>query len=233
MSWEDQGRQEHGWFGHGTAPPKLEPDGNDRGGRFGPDGLDQRLRAIGHTAIAAIPRTLRHHPAASYDEGPALDQLVTTMRGWVRGLLLDRAAFASRYFGRGASDPVVNHLWQAAKFAAVARDEAELRAGTGHLAAAMQAVGLDRWRRFMNNAQQQQRAAARGRDRTPAGSITRRRSQASRSRRGCRQVVLAAGEECPYRPAHRARCRLLRAIDTRRYGERGGWSAVCGAGQMG
>ena len=22
MSWEDQGRQEHGWFGHGTAPPK-------------------------------------------------------------------------------------------------------------------------------------------------------------------------------------------------------------------
>ena len=23
MSWEDQGRQEHGWFGNGTAPPKL------------------------------------------------------------------------------------------------------------------------------------------------------------------------------------------------------------------
>ena len=29
MSWEDQGRQEHGWFGHGTAPPKLGADGND------------------------------------------------------------------------------------------------------------------------------------------------------------------------------------------------------------
>lgn len=23
MSWEDQGRQKHGWFGHGTVPPKV------------------------------------------------------------------------------------------------------------------------------------------------------------------------------------------------------------------
>ena len=160
MSWEDQGRQEHGWFGHGTAPPKLKPDGSDRGGRFGPDGLDQRLRAMGHTAIAAVPRTLRHHQAASY-KGPALDQLVTTMHGWVRGLLLDRAEFAKRYFGRGVSDPMVDHLWQAAKFAATARNEQELWAGTEHLAAAMQAEGLDRWRRFMANAQQRAVSAAR------------------------------------------------------------------------
>lgn len=153
MIWEDQGRQEHGWFGHGTA-------GNDRAGRFGPDGLDQRLRAMGHTAIAAIPRKLRYHHAASY-EGVALDQLVTTMRAWVRGLLLDRAEFASRYFGRGVNDPVVDHLWQAAKFAAIARNEAELRSGTEHLAAAMQAEGLDRWRRFMNDAQQRAAEAAR------------------------------------------------------------------------
>ena len=161
MSWEDQGRQEHGWFGHGTAPPKLKPDESGRSDRFGPDGLDQRIRAMGHTAITAIPRTLRHHPATRYDEDPALDQLATTVHQWVRGLLLDRAAFASRYFGRGASDPVVDHLWQAAKFAAVARNEAELRAGTGHLAAAMQAEGLDRWGRFMSNAQQRAASAAR------------------------------------------------------------------------
>jgi hypothetical protein len=25
MSWEDQGRQYHEWFGHGTAPVKLKP----------------------------------------------------------------------------------------------------------------------------------------------------------------------------------------------------------------
>ena len=82
------------------------------------------------------------------------------MRGWVRGLLLDRTEFARRYFGRAANDPVVDHLWQAAKFAAVARNKAELRVSTEHLAAAMQAEGLDRWRQFMNDAQQRATAAA-------------------------------------------------------------------------
>ena len=29
MSWEDLGRQEHGWFGHGTAPPKDAAGGSE------------------------------------------------------------------------------------------------------------------------------------------------------------------------------------------------------------
>jgi hypothetical protein len=29
VSWEGQGRQEHGWFGHGTAPAKVDAGGSE------------------------------------------------------------------------------------------------------------------------------------------------------------------------------------------------------------
>ena len=154
MSWEDQGRQEHGWFGHGTAPPKL---GDDPGERSVMAGLDARIRTLGHCAIADIPRKLRYHHAASFPE-PVMEQLIEAMGTWARGLLLDRAEFAARFFGRTAFDPVVDHLWQATKYAVVARSPAEVQAGTYQLAGAMQAVGLDNWRRFLSDVQQ--RAAA-------------------------------------------------------------------------
>ncbi len=150
MSWEDQGRQEHGWFGHGTAPPKL---GNDPAERSVMAGLDARIRTLGHCAITDIPRKVRYHHAASFPE-PVMAQLVEAMGAWARGLLLDRPEFAARFFGRSAFDPVVDHLWQATKYAILARSPAEVQAGTYQFAAAMQAVGLDNWRRFLSDAQQ-------------------------------------------------------------------------------
>ena len=53
MSWEDQGRQEHGWFGHGTAPAKVEDNaGEARGDQLAltPEALDARIRSAIETA---------------------------------------------------------------------------------------------------------------------------------------------------------------------------------------
>ncbi len=68
MSWEDQGRQEHGWFGSGTAPKTDQQAGSSGAGLFGPGGLDQRIHAVIYGAAGALPlrlaNTLPHSQAA-------------------------------------------------------------------------------------------------------------------------------------------------------------------------
>jgi hypothetical protein len=68
MSWEDQGRQEHGWFGDGKAPEKPE-DASGGGGMFGAGGLAQRIQAVAYGAVGALPQALRARVAAQYDAG--------------------------------------------------------------------------------------------------------------------------------------------------------------------
>jgi len=159
MSWEDQGRQEHGYFGHGTAPPKTGESEGAGGDRFARTSaaLDARIRGLGNGAIAGLPARLRYHYAALFPE-PVLAQLTEAMRAWVQGLGLDRAEFAARFFGAGPNSPTVEHLREATRIVAGARTSADLMAAIDQLAAGMQAVGLDRWRRFLGEAQQ--RAAA-------------------------------------------------------------------------
>jgi hypothetical protein len=76
------------------------------------------------------------------------------MQAWARGTKLDNAGFGQVFLGRDASDPAVEHLRQATVKAAYATNSADLREGAEHLAAAMQAIGLDRWPRFLAEAQQ-------------------------------------------------------------------------------
>lgn len=153
--WMWQGRQQHGWFGHGTKPPDASPAGSGRspGGGYGtaPATLDERIRALGHAAVAGLPASKRHHPAATFD-GPALDRLVGATRAWVGGLRLDGATFAARFFGASPNVPAVKHLRRAAELVAGANTSADIRAATDELAAGMLAVGLDRWPRFLRDA---------------------------------------------------------------------------------
>jgi hypothetical protein len=58
MSWEDQGRQYHEWFGHGTAPVKLKPIVEKDGATTEHD-LETRLRTVVHGVIGALPSKLR------------------------------------------------------------------------------------------------------------------------------------------------------------------------------
>lgn len=147
MSWQDQGRQEHGYFGSGTGPEKLA----DSDGLFDPRAETRRMTAAINASIAALPAKSRHSPFAKLG-GDAVRGLAATMSEWVRARTLSDAEFAAAFFGREGGDPAVKWLRQAAKTAAVARSQEDLRSASTLLAKTGQQVGLDRWPSFINAA---------------------------------------------------------------------------------
>lgn len=117
MSWEDQGRQYHMWFGHGTAPDKGKKAASDPSviGKS----IDDRVVAVAYGVIAALPSSLRGRAESQYHYG-TLPRLKEAMTAWIKGTRLDLATFASRFFGREADDPIVRNLHSAALDAATA-----------------------------------------------------------------------------------------------------------------
>ena len=147
MSWEDQGRQQHGWFGSG----KGEATNNDGAASDG-QSLNQRMDAVVSGAIAALPRALRSSMELRLDTATRA-QLSTLLVTWSRGAGLDRAQFAGQFFGRDANDPVATSLRTAALTAGLSGQPEALRDAAEHLASAMETVGPDRWYRFLDDSQ--------------------------------------------------------------------------------
>ena len=126
MSWEDQGRQEHGWFGSGTAPTTDNESGSSAAGLFRPGQLDQRIQAVIYGAAGALPASARKHAAAP-PNAAALERLTGLMKVWGRGARMDQASFVEHFFGWSADDPVAARLRKAALSANLAQSHAELR----------------------------------------------------------------------------------------------------------
>lgn len=82
------------------------------------------------------------------------------MTAWMRGVRMDEATFADRFFGRDSDDPVAQILHRAALDAGLAKSPAEFAQASRVVADAMKAIGPDRWTRFIADAQ--------GRARDPA-----------------------------------------------------------------
>lgn len=60
-TWQYQGRQEHGWFGDGSAPA------SDKAGRVTSASaatIAQRIHDVGHTLVAGLPASKCYHSAA-------------------------------------------------------------------------------------------------------------------------------------------------------------------------
>ena len=90
MSWEDQGRQEHGWFGNGTAP--LKDGAGEAGGgllALTSEELDARIRSAIEAARRADEAAARAYEWAKA-AGPALFGLPRS------GALLEEFAQAVR-----------------------------------------------------------------------------------------------------------------------------------------
>ena len=172
MSWEDQGRQEHGWFGSGKGPERL-PDASG-GGMFGLGGRAERIQAFAYGTIGALPHALRARATAQYASGN-LARLTEAMTAWSSGTTLSNAEFADRFFGRAADDPVVAKLHDAARDVGSATSHAELREGSEKVANAMQVVGLDSWPRFIAD------AGRRARDPATVAAIENSRQSAART----------------------------------------------------
>jgi hypothetical protein len=151
VAWQDQGRQEHGWFGHGTAA-QGDVDDATNDSLFGAGGLEARIQAVAYGAVAALPSALREAAAMQF-KATSLPRLTEVMRAWIRGAKLNQSRFAKLFFGRAVDDPVVGNLRAAAQGADMAKGHGELREAAGHLAAAVQQVGVGRWSRFLADAQ--------------------------------------------------------------------------------
>jgi hypothetical protein len=155
VSWEDQGREEVGRFGDGKGPDKSE-DTSGGSGMFGTGGLAQRIQAVAYGTIGALPQVLRARASAQYGAG-TLARQTEAMTAWSGGTQLSKADFADRFFGRTADDPVAENLLDAALDVRLATSHAELRDAAEKVANAMQAIGLDRWPRFLADAQDRAR----------------------------------------------------------------------------
>ena len=118
---------------------------------FQPGALSQRIQAVIHGAVGALPAALRNHPAAR-PNAAAVDRLTTLMTAWDGGAGLDQANFAARFFDREADDPIVAKLRDAAGQASDAKSHDDLRQASGSLADAQKFVGMDRWHRFLADA---------------------------------------------------------------------------------
>lgn len=99
-----------------------------------------------------MPAALRGSAEARLDTRTRarLNALMTT---WSSGGGLDRTEFAGLFFGRAADDPVATGLRTAALTARLSGRQDALRDAAEHLAGAMQTVGLDRWSRFLDDAE--------------------------------------------------------------------------------
>ncbi len=157
MSWEDQGRQYHMWFGHGTAgnTGMKAASGSSVVGQSTAD----RVLALAYGALALLPAAQRRQAEAQCQNG-TLPRLKEAMTAWLRATALDQATFAARLFGRSADDPVVQSLHSAALRAATATSHGDLREAAGEVARAMGVVGVQQWPRFVADAQERTRDPA-------------------------------------------------------------------------
>lgn len=157
MSWQEQGRQTHGWFGHGTAPAKLQNAPSDTSSTEKSKG--DSVLALAYGALAALPAAQRARAEAQF-QGTNLSGFRQAMEAWMRGNRMDQATFADRFFGRSADDPIAQTLRNAADLANAATTPTDMAQAAGKLAEAMKKVGLDRWCRFVADAQARARDSA-------------------------------------------------------------------------
>lgn len=150
MSWEDQGRQEHGYFGHGTGTGTTKKVG----------GLADRIPWTAHASLMQIPRKDWHNGAATFD-AQRLKRLQTAMGAWIGARSLSREKFEKRLVGGSASDAAIDGLRAAAEAVRTADTHKDLGEAATHLADAMQRIGLSKWPAFLRN------AADRAEDHTP------------------------------------------------------------------
>ncbi len=162
MSWEDQGRQDHGWFGHGMGTATGKPTAaTDQ--LFDPDNASARLAWIAHSAIMHLPRKEWYRQSIAFDQ-PRLGRLQTAMAAWGGARSLSQDAFEGQFMGGSTSETAVRRLRAAAEGARTARTHEDLSRASADLAGGMQGVGLERRPAFLRNvadtADASQRAAA-------------------------------------------------------------------------
>ncbi len=129
--------------------------------------MEQRITAVVHGSIAAMPCAARRQ-AERLTAGEPLEHLKE---------ILKALASPDAPSGGERDDPMVTALRAAARQAV--KPDANPRAGAEHLAAAIQAVGLDRWPGFVRDVARHAETLTRQAERGKSGSIQAVRAEAA------------------------------------------------------
>jgi hypothetical protein len=151
MSWEDQGRQERGWFGHGTTPATSKPSDASPDRVFDHGNYEPRIDAIAHTALMHMPRKERHRDVLSFDR-QRLERLRKAMAAWISARSLSDSAFRQNLVSPSTSATAVKKLRAAAEGVRTATTHEDLAQVSANLASGVQSVGIDRWPGFLRDA---------------------------------------------------------------------------------
>lgn len=147
-SWMYQGRQYHMWFGDGTKPKeaKAPPAAEDVLPL-----LQDRIHNVGHTLVAGLPASKRHHAVARLDTADhgRLSRLLT---GVAHALPLGPRLTSIRVLGTNADAPGVGAFVKAGGVIRAADTHADLREATDLVVHSAQEMGLDRFRPFLRQA---------------------------------------------------------------------------------
>ena len=147
-SWIYQGRQHHMWFGHDTKPKS----GSDRDTtQDNLPVLQDRIESVGHTFPAALPASQRHHAVArlSFVDRSRLSRL---LNGIIHALPLGPRQIPTRVLGVHPDAPGMGSFVKAGRLLHSARTYAEVRNATDHVERSAQDMGLDRFRPFLQRA---------------------------------------------------------------------------------
>jgi hypothetical protein len=156
--WIYRGRQEHGWFGSGTAPtddtaPGPAGDGDAGNGAAGAQALEQHVGLVVDYAADHFPRSDRRSFALRMGWLGGQARLNSVMPTWVRDADVHPEIFRQRFFGREGNAKIAGQMQAVAQQIAHAQTHLDLSAAAGHLADALQMVGLDAVPRFLARAQ--------------------------------------------------------------------------------
>ncbi len=158
-SWVFQGRQYHQWFGHGTAPS----NGRERaappvGSLFDVLSVKQRIDYVAASLIGHADRKDRRRWESSLSQS-GQDQLGTVVAAWYGARSLGRDAFREQLLDAYTSDETVNLLRSAVRSIVDARTHNELGTAGAELASAVKKVGVERWPRYLADAERRAMAA--------------------------------------------------------------------------
>ncbi len=148
MAWEDQGRQEHGWFGHGTSGALI--DRNDRA-------TQKRLSSGAAIAAMSAYEYLLHQDgkavADDFDLGRTLPALKALVPVWAGGAHLPPGPFRETLFGKDFAPRPAEDLQTTVQRLIFARTVAAEQAAGEDLAAAVRGIGVAKWQDFLERAQ--------------------------------------------------------------------------------
>lgn len=137
--WQFQGRRQHGWFGHGTAPDQAVDQNHPEAGR---------ADTAAHAAVGALPAADRARYEALLGAG-GLAQLRVALPAWAASLEQTGDAFRARFFGNTVGTETAERFRTAAVAIARAATPQARNSAITALANAISTLGVERFGRVL------------------------------------------------------------------------------------